>query len=209
MKAPTFEADLPMHYQKVFYLNAKRPKTAIWLTLISLIPLIPAIILAVRPPNAVIRVGSVWLLPLIPLAWMAAYVLLLVAHELLHGLAYRLLTGQKLTFGLSWSCAYCGVPGIYVYRRTALIALILPFAVITPVLLLCLWFFRSHPILFDSTLLLLGGHTGGCVGDLYLFVLFLFRYRKREALIQDTGPEQTIYLPAEAPASEPPQETVS
>ena len=198
MKSSTFQFRLPDHYRPVFHLNAKSPKTAILFTILSLVPVIPAIIVAARLPDtagAVPNIDSDLLLLLIPLAWLAIYIICLIVHELLHGLAYRVLTGQKLTFGLSWSCAYCGVPGIYVYRGAAMAALILPFAVITPVLLLCLWIFRSDLILFDAALLLLGAHTGGCVGDLYLFALFCFRYRNRCALIRDTGPEQTVYLP--------------
>ena len=136
-------------------------------------------------------------MPLLVLGFLAVYVLLLVVHELLHGLAYRLLTRQKLRFGLSWSCAWCGVPDIYVYRGASMVALILPFAVITVLLAALLWAFRSDSVLLGVTILMLGAHTGGCVGDLYLFALFLFRYRSPAALIRDTGPEQTVYLPGE------------
>ena len=200
MPKQTFEAALPAGYRQAYYLNAKHTKTGLVLSLLSLVPLIPAIVLAVRLPQLLPDVGS-WLLlrgmPLRVLDFLALYVHLMVVQEHLHGLAYRLLTRQKLRFGLSWSCAWCGVPDIYVYRGASMVALILPFAVITVLLAALLWAFRSDSVLLGVTILMLGAHTGGCVGDLYLFALFLFRYRSPAALIRDTGPEQTVYLPGE------------
>ncbi|MCQ2122483.1 MAG: DUF3267 domain-containing protein, partial [Fibrobacter sp.] len=67
----------------------------------------------------------------VPAVFALAAVMLvyIVLHELVHGAVYKLLTGQKLTFGFKASVAYCGVPDIYVYRRTALAALLAPFVV--------------------------------------------------------------------------------
>ena len=61
-------------------------------------------------------------------------VLYILLHELVHGAAYKLLTGRKLTFGLTLSVAYCGVPDIFVYRNAALAAL-LKFKVSIPVVI--------------------------------------------------------------------------
>ena len=55
----------------------------------------------------------------------------LVLHELTHGAVYKLLTGEKLTFGIRLSCAYCGVPNIFVTRKTALWAVLAPFTLFT------------------------------------------------------------------------------
>ena len=55
----------------------------------------------------------------------------LVLHELVHGIVYKLMTREKLTFGISFSCAYCGVPDVFVTKKTALSALVAPFAVFT------------------------------------------------------------------------------
>ena len=40
---------------------------------------------------------------------------------------------------------------------------------------------------------LFSAHFGGCVGDLYGTLLFLFRFRSPDTLMRDTGPEQTFY----------------
>ena len=57
--------------------------------------------------------------------FIAAMLLYIVLHELTHGIAYKLTTGRKLTFGFTLSVAYCGVPDIYVYRKAAMTAPIL------------------------------------------------------------------------------------
>lgn len=41
----------------------------------------------------------------------------LVLHELVHGIVYKLMTREKLTFGISFSCAYCGVPDVFVTKK--------------------------------------------------------------------------------------------
>ena len=118
-----------------------------------------------------------------------------VWHELMHGVAYKLLTGEKLTFGMSWSCAYCGVPNIYVYRRASLISLLTPFVVcgvfLTAVTVI-LAFVNVYAYL--ALLILTASHFGGCVGDLWITFLFLFKFKDRSILMRDTGPEQTFYL---------------
>jgi hypothetical protein len=37
-------------------------------------------------------------------------------------------------------------------------------------------------------------HLGGCVGDDYVTLLFLFKFKDKTTLVQDTGPKQTIYV---------------
>ena len=121
--------------------------------------------------------------------FMVAVSAYIVLHELLHGAAYKLLTGRKLTFGLTWSVAYCGVPDIFVYRSAALVA---PFVVFTVVFLLAVLLI-ADPVSQYMAAFLLATHLGGCVGDLYDTGLYLFRFRDPDTLMQDTGPKQTFY----------------
>ena len=75
-------------------------------------------------------------------------------------------------------------------------ALLAPFVVFDLVFgALAVWFFFLHPIFYLGALVLLGLHVGGCCGDLYVTLLFLFRYRDPNTLMRDTGPEQTFYIP--------------
>lgn len=127
-------------------------------------------------------------------------ILYTVMHEAVHGICYKALTKKKLTFGLTMTVAYCGVPDIYVYRRAALIAVLAPFVVFSAV-------FGALPFLIPTMLgkllsgITLGVHVGGCVGDLYVTAILL-KYRDRRLLMRDTGPKQTFYLPNPAEPQE-------
>ncbi len=191
MKNKNFEWELPEGYEPVGVVDAKNKKTVILMNVTNLV-IVLAIILTgfflIRPlayPN-----GYSYVKLLVFLVSMIAYIVL---HELVHGVAYKLTTGEKLTFGMTLSVAYCGVPNIYVYRKAAMIALLAPFAVFTVVFGLLI-LFLTDPWSRFYTVMLFAIHVGGCVGDLYDTILYLFKYRDPTTLMRDTGPKQTFYL---------------
>ena len=119
----------------------------------------------------------------------------IVMHELLHGIFYKLFTGEKLTFGASWSCFFCGVPKIYIYRRPAMIAAAAPLVFFTILLIpLTAWLYYVNYALYLLSAMILGLHLGGCAGDIYVILLFLFKFRGNKTLVRDTGPEQFFYV---------------
>lgn len=189
-KKKHFESTLPEGYREVFRLDASSPKIGIAMNLAALGILIPILVLAARviQPTGFLanfRVfRQIWLV-----AAMFAYIVL---HELVHGAVYKLLTGQKLTFGITLSVAYCGVPNIFVYRAPALMAVLAPFVVFCPVFLVPA-FLCSNPWDKFYFMVLFAVHLSGCVGDLYDALLFLFRFRDPSILMRDTGPQQTFY----------------
>lgn len=187
----TFESELPADYKEIFTVDATEKRTVIWMNVAAV-----AVMLAVGGISVLcLRPGNFFENYSLPrnLLFLAAMFGYIVLHELVHGLAYKLLTKQKLTFGLTLSVAYCGVPNIYVYRKTALIALLAPFVVFTVV-------FTVAAILFTNAwdrlyaLILLALHLGGCVGDLYDTFLYCFRFKNPDTLMRDTGPKQTFYM---------------
>ena len=186
----SYEAELPCGYTEKFTIDAKSKKTAIIMNIACL--LITAAIIAVAyiiiKPTAFFGNYSFAR----NIIFIAAIFLYIILHELVHGIAYKLTTGRKLTFGLTISVAYCGVPDIYVYRKTALIALLAPFVVFIPVFLIpALLFTNAWDKLYCTILLAI--HIGGCVGDLYDTLIYLFRFRSPDTLMRDTGPKQTFY----------------
>ncbi len=120
---------------------------------------------------------------------MIAYIVL---HELTHGLVYKLYTKEKLTFGLTLTVAYCGVPDLYVSKKVAFLAVIAPFVVFNLVFAAPLFFITSMSW-FLAFSLLLTIHVSGCVGDLYVAYIILTKFRGRPLLMNDTGPKQTFY----------------
>ena len=200
MKEKSFEKELPSGYRQVIYLNAKEFKLGVILNLVAF-----AVIAVVM----VIAFGVFYLLggaptafslnPLMTLALsFAAFFAYIILHELTHGAVYKLMTGEKLTFGMSWSCAFCGVPNIYTYRKTigrSVAAPLILFSVILIPLTVILYF--VHPMLYFVSALLFGYHLGGCSGDIYVLIL-LAKYKDKRLLVRDTGPEQFFYLPDES-----------
>ena len=195
MKSDNFAVELPQGYEQVYYLNAKSTKTGVIFSIVSVLIaaaiIVPAVVFGIdfnyNPPEIEILIALGVLL--------VSFIAYMVLHELTHGAAYKLLTGRKLTFGLSWSCAYCGVPDIFVNRKTALIALLSPFVLFSVIFTaLTVWTFFVSKVWFFVCVCLLGVHVGGCCGDLFVTILLLFRYKDKSLLMRDTGPEQFFYL---------------
>ncbi len=195
-----YEKELPQGYKEALVIDAKDTKFGIIMNVVAFAVMALAVLiccLIVKPTAEQLQQeatsdGFIWHI-LIFFATMIVYVIL---HELTHGVAYKLLTKQKLIFGLTLTVAYCGVPNIYVYRKTALISLLAPFVVFLPIFTALIF---VVPLAIDKLLatFVLGMHIGGCSGDLYDTFLYLFKFKNNRTLMNDTGPKQTFYLPVE------------
>lgn len=203
MKEKNMEKELPGGYKQVFYMNAKSVKMGILFNLAALVVLVVVMFLAMlfwglypdRPlMEELDEVSSL----VVSSTFLLVMILYIILHELVHGIAYKALTGERLTFGLSWSCAFCGVPNIYVYRKAAIISAAAPLVVFTVIMLPIMGaLYFSHPLIYCLGAIVLGLHLGGCSGDFYLICLLLFKFKDKRTLVRDTGPEQFIYLPEE------------
>ena len=198
-KEKNFEKELPDGYKEIFRFNAQDKKSGLILNGVAVFITVLVIIAACmmvdvsKVPYLAENKPFEMMLYLFILA--ASLLLYTVLHELVHGAVYKAMTGEKLTFGMSWSCAFCGIPNIYVYRKAAFLAVIAPFVVFS-VLFFALpaVFYFVNPFLFLISAIILGMHLGGCSGDLYISGLLLFKYKQKDLLIRDTGPEQFIYV---------------
>ena len=111
MKRRSFEEALPEGYVSRLTVDCQDKKLGILMNLAALA--IMAVLCVVfwrliQPWDAFLAAPLTSLLK--TAVFMVAVSAYIVLHELLHGAAYKLLTGRKLTFGLTWSAAYCGVP---------------------------------------------------------------------------------------------------
>ena len=192
-----FETELPESYGEVYCIDAKDKKTGLIMNAVALVlfeivmvPFALTFDYARFPELMNPRTG----LLIMYLVFFIGMIVYMVLHELTHGAAYKLLTGQKLTFGMTWSAAFCGVPQIYCYRTVMLITILAPFTVFTVILLPLALAFRENTPVYAGLVLLFGAHVAGCVGDLYGTALMLFRFRSSDLLVNDTGPKQTFYL---------------
>lgn len=204
MVMKNFYKKLPDGYLRVLTIDMKNKKLMLRLNLIACIILLP-FMFAGFYQFGLNGYGSdpdniLWSL----LGCMAVYFILmavyLVLHELTHGAVYWFVTRQKLTFGFNGMIAWCGVPKIYVNRKTALAALLAPFLVFDVIFGIMAVVPESHMI-SGIGWLLLGTHISGCIGDLYDTSLLLFRLKQPDLLMKDTGPVQSFYLPDQEAAA--------
>lgn len=188
--------ELPEGYKEAKVLDAKDGKFALWLNLASFpmaaVVLIPCYFKVKTYWEQEINSKEVILGCFCFLIAMIAY---LVLHELTHGLFYKIFTKKKLTFGITLSCAYCGIPKGYVNKKTSFISTAAPLVIhsIWMILLICLLPANIWCIIVS---LLFAVHFGGCSGDLTVMYLLL-RFPK-DVLVNDTGPKQTFYIKEKA-----------
>lgn len=195
-KENNYLKELPNGYEKIYSINAKNFKTGLILNVIgAIIMLVIFVPLLLLVDISSINSDNLFQISIALLLSAVGLILYLVLHELVHGLVYKLTTGQKLTFGMSWSCAFCGVPDIFVTRKTAILALLAPFVFFSIVFIIVLVLTFSSPIIFIALSFVFSLHVGGCVGDLFVFILFIFKLKDKRILMNDTGPEQTFYAP--------------
>ncbi|MCH5152033.1 MAG: DUF3267 domain-containing protein [Clostridiales bacterium] len=201
----TYEKELPQGYVEAKVVDAKSKKVGIIFSLIALVVTVATLVITWfalfgQYDESFWEIGEKYLVLENPFANIARLAILIVAiplyiilHELVHGIVYKLLTRQKLKFGLTFTVAYCGVPDIYVYRTTALLSLLAPFIVFLPVFIVPMFFLKNNLDIFLFAVML-GQHVGGCVGDLYDTALYTFKFRSPDTLMRDTGPKQTFYV---------------
>ena len=204
MNGKTFERDLPQGYKVDDVLYAEKGKFARMLTVLYIISLFIAIGLLYLPflldSNSVrldVRVGEDRLpYYVVALVLTVAYVIL---HELAHGVVYKKRTGEKLTYGFALTCAYCGVPKIFTYRKTAIAAVLAPFIVFTliliPALVAC---YFLHAGLYLAFGIVFAMHLSCCSGDLYVAFLFATKYKDNRTLMNGTGPKVAFFVPTDA-----------
>ncbi len=121
--------------------------------------------------------------------FVAVTVAVVVVHEALHGVCFRLLAGAMPRFGLRLLYAYASAPGWYVPRSRYLAVGLAPLIVIGVIGLALL-------VLVDGTALALAGvavaiNSGGSVGDLAIVALVL--REPRDSLVLDSGPAVTVF----------------
>ena len=198
MKKPNFESTLPTSYRVAVALDARRGRFALMLTLLSFLltalVAVPLLIPVLLRPDAF----ASWDLLLFYAVLFGGYIAYMLLHELVHGAVYKMMTRQRLTFGLSWNCAFCGVPRIFTYRRCALTATLAPFVLFSIVLAPLLPLALGNVSVYFGVAMLYALHIGGCSGDLYVAGLLLLRYRDPRMLMNDTGPAMTLYIPDES-----------
>ena len=197
-----FEKSVPEGYVLVKHINAKSDKKQIIVyAVLSIVPLfiiVPALYVIAGRVNGYSIIGDTDRVAQVIslLITLVAYFVYVVLHELAHGITYKIFTGAKLTFGLTITVAFCGVPDIYIRKKASVTSLLMPFLIFSPIfigLIVGMWFVSPLYGILAGALFSL--HLGGCVGDLHWILTYAVKFRRCNTLMRDTGPEQWLYIP--------------
>lgn len=122
-----------------------------------------------------------------------AYFLLLIVHELIHGLFFKIFNPtNKVKFGVKLKAmmAYATSPGSLYSRKQMFVIGLSPFVGISLGLTVMFALGWLSPLLY---VVLAAGHAAGCVGDFYYAYLLLIKFGKEPILVEDTETGLLIY----------------
>ncbi|MFY7825721.1 MAG: DUF3267 domain-containing protein [Flectobacillus sp.] len=111
------------------------------------------------------------------------FVVLLPLHELIHGAVFKILGAPKIGFGWNWKgmMAYAYAQKFAINLKELIWLAIMPFAVITPLLVIAILLFPDWQFII---ILLLALHTMGCIGD-FMLVKYALRNKHRDIYTYD------------------------
>ena len=187
--------ELPENYELDITIDMKKMSTNIFLNVLNILFVIISFLILIPLKFKEIKIDNLIELSIVMFIALIGFIIYIVLHELTHGLFYKIFTKQKLTFGVSLTYAYCGVPNIYVRKKEAIIACLSPL-IIFSIIFLTLIFILPPNYINLSIIILFSFHFGGCSGDIYLSLILLTKYDK-DTYIKDTGPTQYIYKKGE------------
>ena len=127
-------------------------------------------------------------------AGILAMLLMVVPHELIHGIAYKMTGAQKVIYGADWSkmVFHASAPYHPIDYKQMLLVAFAPFVVLTALLLLGL-VLSSGQVWWGLFGLLLM-HTQGCFGDFAMVNFFARQEQPEDWITFDDSREETFVL---------------
>ncbi|OQY44414.1 MAG: hypothetical protein B6242_12735 [Anaerolineaceae bacterium 4572_78] len=193
MKPTKLLPDTYQLYGKVDF--AENKKLLIILNVLSIIIFIIAglsmwyIGIYLRPDIFPTEIKSIiWSIPALLLV-LIALPLMIITHELLHGVVFWMFTKERPVYGVKSWCAFAGAPDWYLNRNQHLIAALAPLVVISLVGILLLPI--TPNILIPALFVFVVTNASGAIGDMYVSALLLQLHNT--VLVKDTGVEMSIF----------------
>lgn len=185
--------ELPEGFKQVYCIDAKDKKTSrrmlIGSFLLTVVVMIPfAFDLVANRAN----INTDNIIP-VYIGFIAAMILYTVLHELVHGAVYKIITHQKLTYGMTLTVAFCGVPDLFIKRSSEFYSILAPFVVFNLVYAAAL-IVMERSLAWYLVAVLFAIHVGGCVGDLWGSLYMATHYKDKTMFVNDTGPKQTFFI---------------
>jgi hypothetical protein len=114
---------------------------------------------------------------------------MLIVHEAIHGIFFKVFTGGRVKFAFKGAYAYAAAPDWYLPKKPYMVISLAPLVLMTAGGLLALVWVPLNWI--TPIILLLAMNASGAVGDLYVFLLLT--HMEHHVLIQDFGEKMNIY----------------
>ncbi|UUX34737.1 DUF3267 domain-containing protein [Fundicoccus culcitae] len=119
------------------------------------------------------------------------YLLMIIVHELIHGLFFKLFAPNgKVFYGFKSGMAYATSPGNFYNKWQMFIIAIGPFAIISIVLTILFYIFNIEVYTYAA---ITGMHAGSCAGDFYY--IYLIFTSPKGTQFEDTEVGINLYLP--------------
>jgi hypothetical protein len=191
---------LPPNYQHQKTLDLSSSRVVLWLNLIA-IPLLffygwffNAVIFSLRPFSP-FRIGVFKILTSFSgwglIALLFSVIIMLVFHELVHGLFFWLFTRERPKFALRAGYAYAAAPDWFLPGVQYIIVGLSPFFVIS---ILCIFLgILVTPSVVPYLLLIATFNAAGALGDM-IVVAWVFRQPKT-ILVKDEGDKFSSFAP--------------
>lgn len=191
---------LPSNYHHLKTLDLSKPLTVFWLNLAA-VPLlflfgwlfgrIIILLQSINPfPNGfwgIVTTFSIWKL----LALILSIVIMLVFHELIHGLFFWLFTHERPKFALKSGYAFAAAPEWYLPKNQYIIVGLSPFMLIS---ILCIVSAAFMPPLIVPYLLLIATfNAAGALGD--MIVVAWVALQSNSILMRDQGDKFSSFAP--------------
>lgn len=209
-KLANYYKDLPQGFAEDYRIDAKKTSVGVILNVIALVLMIAVVVICglikFRPLSSISEIEMDWTALISLFVLFVAIIVYLIIHELTHGLFYKLLTKQKLRFGLTLTVAYCGLKEGFVNKKTSLIATLAPF-VLHGIWMVIAIIFVPVGAWALMLIILFGLHVGGCCGDLWVTCILLFKYAGKPVLVGDDGPCQRFYTYIDQPEASNAEQT--
>ena len=184
---------LPEHYTRIYRINMKQKKFALWLNLAAAVCYIALMLLGMlfHPISLLFDMSDgLGMYALRFGVLLVGYFVYIILHEAIHGIVIRLYSGRWGSFGFTGLYAFAGSPAYFPKVPYIVIALspVVIFGVIFVLLnalLPAVWFWPIY--------LIACGNLSGAAGD--LFVTFRFLGMPRDILVKDEGVVVEVFAP--------------
>jgi len=122
-----------------------------------------------------------------------SFSLLIVIHELLHGIALKLSGAEKVTFGgyLNKFIFYAEADQFVINRKQFAFIALTPLFTVKLITIICLILFFNQPV-FYFLIFVMSAHSLFCAGDIALLSVF-YKTKNTEVFTFDVKAEKTSY----------------